>query len=142
MNLLLVLVSFVSLLNAVVPRRLSSIDIGSTLDDSKYLVQENSDMEERASDDTNTDEDICEKVVQFIIQVLKDPESKLTPEQLRLIPPYNKKSKTQHQNFNDCATEYEWDQNGRRLRASLTSSQKDTIFPKLQQFADEILERT
>jgi len=141
MNLLFVLVSSVLLLNAVVSRGLRSIDIDSTLRDLKYLSEEHSDMEERTSDDTGTNEDVCDKIVQFIIKVFKDPEVNLTPKQLRLIPTFDRKSISRHENFHDCPPEYnEWTQNLRHLDVSLTENQKDTVETKIHQFFKQLME--
>ncbi len=141
MNLLLVLVSSILVLNAVVSRRLLSINIVSTLCDLKYLSQEHSDMEERASDDTGTNEDVCDKIVQLIIKVLKDPELNLTPKQLRLIPTFNKKSISRHENFYDCPPDYnEWTQNLRDLEVSLTENQRETLETKIHQFFIQLMQ--
>jgi hypothetical protein len=140
MNLLLVLISSILLLNVVVSRQLSSIDIDSTLDDLKLVSEEDSDMQELASDDIMTMEEFCEKVLQFTIKTLKDPKFNLTPEQLRLIPTPNKMSISEHQHL--CPPEYdEWIRNAEPLEVSLTPNQRETIKTKINQFAAEIAEK-
>ncbi|CAF3767259.1 unnamed protein product [Rotaria sp. Silwood1] len=140
MNLLLVAFSSMLILSTYVLSRPPNIDIDSNQEDLNYLFQQNDDdFSKRGGSQPAITEEYCDKVVQGITEILIDPDSDLTPEQLRMIPKLKKKKLSRSQNLAQCPEEYiEWLDSLNLLEVELTRDQHRKIRIKLQQFYKEI----
>ncbi|CAF4864045.1 unnamed protein product [Rotaria sp. Silwood1] len=138
-ELIQVAFSSMLILSTYVLSRPPNIDIDSNQEDLNYLFQQNDDdFSKRAGSQPAITEEYCDKVVQGITEILIDPDSDLTPEQLRMIPKLKKKL-SRPQNLAQCPEEYiEWLDSLNLLEVELTRDQHRKIRIKLQQFYKEI----
>ncbi|CAF0817190.1 unnamed protein product [Adineta steineri] len=108
--------------------RPSNINVDFTSEELEYLSQQKNDyLNKRNVDDpTSALEILCNIMIDVITETLTDPEIGVTPEQLLLIPKFNKKTWINQEDTRTCLQEYgEWISNLNVLRKTTTDDQNE-----------------